>query len=169
MTMTKDSTVVVLITGLTSEWAEKISRATADRAMLLRTEETGRALEILRSVPVAMIVTSLEPLRTQSLLNYQRMTQAAPGAVTVCLASLSVREQVRTEELLVPDFWLDDSAPLGAIAETIGGALEKARLMAADASPERPPATAGLPGTSPVESNLTNSAPGGTSALRACS
>ena len=121
---------IVLLTDLGLQWMDKITSQVADQAIVLRAPDTARAMELLRSVPISVIVSSMESLTTERLLSYEQMAQAAPAAVRICLAPQAVIEQVRTEELLAADFWLRPSATAAEIAEVVTSAIQKANLVA---------------------------------------
>ncbi len=122
--------IVVLAAQLISEWTEKIAGLLGEQAMVLEAADPDQALQILRSTPVAVIVSSMESLSRDRLQHYEQMRQAAPAAINVCLTPEPVIEQVRTEELFVPDFWLRPTASAVEVDEVLTAALEKANLVA---------------------------------------
>lgn len=121
--------LVVLLHKLSAEWVDRITRQVAEQAMVLTADETGKALDILWSLPISIIVTAMESLTIKRLQDFEQLTQAAPAAVSICLAPQPIIDQIRTEELLTPDFWLRPAAGLAQIAEVVTGALQKATLV----------------------------------------
>ncbi len=126
--------LVVLTSDLSSEWIDRVSSQLADEAMVVPAEGTDAALAIVRRLSVSVVIANMNPLTTQKLLGYTRMAEAAADAVFVCVAPNEVKEQIRVEELFVPDFWLDPDARPTEIAEMLSAAMQKAGLTAGSAA-----------------------------------
>jgi len=135
--------LVVLLYNLSGEWEERITSQVAEEAMVLRADETGQVLDMVWSLPISLLVVSMESLSRDRLQIYEQLTEAAPEAVSICIAPQAVIDQIRVEELLAPDFWLRPAAGLAQIAETVTGALQKAILVGRTAQlPDGPPSRA---------------------------
>lgn len=137
--------LTVLLTELSSEWVDRISRHLAERALVLQAEGTAQALSMLWSSPPAVLVASMESLTAERLASWQQMAEAAPKAVRVCLAPEAVMEHARNQELFSVAFWLRPGASPAEVAEILDAALEKAELLAKAAKLEpSPPASADI-------------------------
>jgi len=122
--------IVALTSDLSSQWVARVSSHLAEQAMVLSAEDAAGAVDILRSVQVSMLITDMDCLTREKLLAYDQMLQVAPDVVCVCLASRDTIEQIRTEELLSPDFWLEPAAAISEVSDVLNAALEKALLVA---------------------------------------
>ena len=148
--------IVALSIDLTGDWGTRVARLLADQAMVVPVAGGG-ALDVAQRLPVSLVVMNAEPFTAAKLLDYQRLRETAGPVVTVCIGAADVREQMRTDRLHTPDYWLDPEAESAEAQETLTLALEKARLagqgssVAATAAPDRP-APATTPGaTSPLD------------------
>lgn len=119
--------VVVLAIDLAPGWIERLRAAFADRAVVLPASGAA-AVELARTTPITMVVASFEALTTQRVLDYQHILTAAEGAVTICVAPADARNRIRSDELFVPDYWLDADVPAGEAAEVLSSAFSRVSL-----------------------------------------
>jgi nitrogen-specific signal transduction histidine kinase len=152
--------IVALTIDLTEEWAARLSRFLADRAMVVPAAG-GSALGVAQRLPVSLVVMDAEPPTTEKLLDYRRLCELAGPPVTICLGPTDVREQMRADRLCTPDFWLTPDADSAHLQETLTLALEKAQLadraaVVAPAPPDRPAAATGAMASVPLESIFRN-------------
>jgi len=103
--------IAVLVTNLSQHWEEQLRRYLKGDAVVL-TSRPDELLEVVRAVEVELVVFGLESLTASALEQYRSLRAEAKQAVFVCLAPEEIVEQVRTENLFRPDFWLRaDSTP----------------------------------------------------------
>jgi signal transduction histidine kinase len=139
--------LLVLASNLTAELLHRATRHLADRAVLLPASDTAEALDIARRLPVALVLANMTPLTADRLTASAQIAAAAPDAVFCCVATEPVKEQIKVEQLLEPDFWLDPEATEGQMTETLIAAVDKTRLRADAVSASPPPDRAQLPAT----------------------
>ncbi|HEY3396621.1 MAG TPA: histidine kinase dimerization/phospho-acceptor domain-containing protein [Armatimonadota bacterium] len=120
--------LIILLADLDPVLAERIEARAGARALVLRAEDHSQAMDLIWSVPVSAIITSLEPLSTERLTQCARYREAAPEAVLVCLASASSRDQVRHEQLPTPDLWIAAEAAPEEIGEIVDATVQTAAL-----------------------------------------
>ena len=130
--------LLVLASNLTAELLQRANDYLADRAVLLPASDAAEALDIARRLPVALVLASMTPLTAERLAACAQIVVAAPDAVFCCVATEQVKEQIKLEHLLEPDFWLDPETTDMEIAETLIAAVDKARLRV-DVVPAPPP------------------------------
>ncbi len=138
--------LVALASDLNTQWIEKVSRHLGHRALLLPSTAEA-SIDIVRAMPIAIVIADMEPLTTRRLLGYKAAAEAAPEAVTIFIAPEDVREQLRTEAgLPVPEYWLDPNVGSAELGEVLNSALHQAQLVAVS-SPARtaPPPASALP------------------------
>lgn len=136
--------VVALASDLSQDWFLKASGLLADEAMVLPVTADG-ALDLAHRLPVSILILNAEPLISERLVAYQRLVAALPEAVVVCLATADTRDQIRSERLLAPDFWLAPTAEVIDVEEALHLARGKAALVANNASPFGGPGEQMLP------------------------
>ena len=145
--------IITLLANVGEPWAASISAEAQNRTLVLSHTDLGQALDFLWSVPVSVLVVSLEQLSRPALDDYQRLTAAAPQAVTVCLVSPAALAQVRQEALLSPDFWLPVEATPAELREVMntawGQALLRAESCLAEGGPGPAPACSAPEAISP--------------------
>ncbi len=137
--------IVALAANLSQYWEEQVRVYLADQAVML-SPEAGDLSEFVRAVRVSLIVFGMEALTEQAVEQHRQLRQEAPRAVFVCLAPRRVIEQIRTENLLVPDFWLRPEDGPADLAEVLRRAVTQAELAARVApapvvGPSRSPST----------------------------
>jgi nitrogen-specific signal transduction histidine kinase len=128
--------LITLLTNIGEPWAQILAREAQDRSLVLRAGDLPRALDLLWSLPVSVLAVSLDPLARTALEQYQRLRQAAPLAVAVCLIAPAALEQVRVEDLAEADFWLSTEAGPDQVRQTVVGALALAAVRAEAATLE---------------------------------
>ncbi|MFP3905282.1 MAG: hypothetical protein ACLFWB_13640 [Armatimonadota bacterium] len=131
--------IVVLASEITPGWLQRIARHLGDRAMVLDAQTPSESVELARSLPVSVCIMDLQNLTRMSLQTYEQILQASPEVVTVCVAAQDAINQVRTEELLRPNFWLDPEASEADISDTLQQALERVELTEQAAETVRSP------------------------------
>lgn len=120
--------VVALASDLTQDWFIRLNAMLADEAMVLPvTADT--AVDMAHRLPVSILIVNADPLTTEKMLAYSRLVKALPDVVLLCLATAEVRDQVRQERLLSPDYWLAPGAESNEIQEILRLALHKASLI----------------------------------------
>ncbi len=115
--------IITLLVDVEEKWAQTLTREAQDRSLVLRAEGVAAALDLLWSLPVSVLAVSLDPLARPALEQYERLRQAVPAAVTLCLIGPAALEQVRLEDLAEADFWLSTQASPDEIRQTVAGAL----------------------------------------------
>lgn len=121
--------VVVLAADLNPHWLELVRRCIGDRCMLLPVEGSEAAVDAARRLPVRMMVSNMEPLTTDRLRGLMNVNECEPEVVTVCIGPQDVREQVRNDGLVSPQFWLANEADRGTVRETLNNALLSASMQ----------------------------------------
>ena len=122
--------IITLLVGMGEAWGRTIGQEAGDRALVLQASDGSQALDLLWSVPVSVLVVSLEPLAREAVEDYSRLAQAAPQAVTICLVAPASLEQIRQEELTTADFWLSTAASGPEVRSVLVAALTQASLRA---------------------------------------
>ena len=149
--------LIALASDLNPQWIEKLTQHLAHRALLLPATALA-AIDIVRAMPVAMIIADMEPLTTTRLLGYKAAAEAAPDAVSVFIAPQDVREQLRTEAgLPVPDYWLDPNVTATELGEVLNSALQQAQLAAAGSralTTTPPPPASVMPSDMPTDQRV---------------
>lgn len=137
--------LLVLASNLTAELLQRANSHLADRAVLLPASDAAEALDIARRLPVALVLASMTPLTAERLAACAQIVVAAPDAVFCCVATEQIKEQIKLEHLLEPDFWLDPETTDTEIAETLIAAVDKARLRVDVVPAPLPPDRSQLP------------------------
>ncbi len=122
--------IISLLTGLEEARAQSLTREMEDRSLVLRATQSSQALDLLWSMPVSLLVASLEPLSQGALADYERLAAAASQAVTVCLIAPDSLDQVRQQDLASADFWLSTEATSAEVQQVLAAALAQASLSA---------------------------------------
>lgn len=128
--------IITLLVDVEEKWAQALTREAQDQSLVLRAEGAASALELLWSLPVSVLAVSLDPLAGSALEQYERLRQAVPTAVTLCLIAPAALEQVRLEDLAQADFWLSTEAGPEEVSQTVAGALALAAARTDGALPE---------------------------------
>jgi nitrogen-specific signal transduction histidine kinase len=130
--------LLVLASELNSRELELL-QAQLPGAMIIPASDQA-ALDLVRSLPLSLFVAQLEPLTTVRLQTYLEARESHPHAVTICLAPEDVRDQLRSEQVPVPDFWLSHNPGAPEVSEVLRAALPQALLRMAQAPwPGGPP------------------------------
>ncbi len=155
--------LIALASDLNPQWIEKVTQHLAHRALLLPATASA-AIDIVRAMPVAIIIADMEPLTTERLLGYKAAAEATPDAVAIFIAPQDVRDQLRTETgLPVPDYWLDPNATPAEFGEVLSSALQQAQLATAGshatgsslvATSPPPPTATPMPPDAPVNEHV---------------
>jgi len=119
--------IAALLTNLSQHWQEQIEDYLSDKAVLL-TAGRNDALDILRAADMELVVVGVESLTEPALEYYHNLSEQAKEAVLVCLAPEDIVEQVRTENLFSPDFWLRTDGTPADTADVLRQAVAQANL-----------------------------------------
>jgi signal transduction histidine kinase len=131
--------LLVLASNLTAKSLQQVDRHLAAKAVLLPAADNAEALDIARRLPVSLVLANMTPLTADRITTYTQIVSTVTDAVFCCLASETVREQIKTERLFEPDFWLDPEAPTAEMNDTLTAAVDKARMRSdADSLPHQP-------------------------------
>lgn len=118
--------IIALLAGLEDAWSTALARELETRALVLRATDPSQAMDLLWSLPVSVLFSSLDPLDRRALEEYERLLAAAPQAVTVCLIAPGALDRVRHENRIVADFWLSTEATPAELQHLLTAALAQA-------------------------------------------
>ena len=116
--------LLVLASNLTAKSLQQVDRHLAAKAVLLPAADNAEALDIARRLPVSLVLANMTPLTADRITTYTQIVSTVTDAVFCCLASETGREQIKTERLFEPDFWLDPEAPTADMNDTLTSAVD---------------------------------------------
>ncbi len=120
--------IVAILTDVSPDWLQHLEQSPLREAMVLDASSVEAAGELLQAVQADVVVMELPRVTDERLSALMRLQSMAEDALTLCIAPGQVIEQMRIDEPVSPDLWLESQADAAQRDDVLQRALETITL-----------------------------------------